>query len=234
AFALGALHALEPGHGKSLASAYLVAGRHTKKDAVVLGLATTLSHTAVVLLLALGSLGLRSLLPAGQLERWVRLLGAGMLVALGAWNAVRAIVRALRVSSRMIEGRMGISGAQLFVMQQLADRPAHSMNELADRTATHQSSVSVVVRRLVDHGYVSRTTADSDRRRVELALTDKGREVLAGAPTTVQVKLLRGARALGAAERKTLAHLLEAWVRAAGIEDAAPPLLGEEAGDNGT
>ncbi len=151
-----------------------------------------------------------------------------------AMNAVRAIVRALRVSSRMIEGRMGISGAQLFVMQQLADRPAHSMNELADRTATHQSSVSVVVRRLVDHGYVSRTTADSDRRRVELALTDKGREVLAGAPTTVQVKLLRGARALGAAERKTLAHLLEAWVRAAGIEDAAPPLLGEEAGDNGT
>lgn len=91
AFALGALHALEPGHGKSLASAYLVAGRHTKKDAVVLGLATTLSHTAVVLLLALGSLGLKRLLPAGQMERWVRLLGAGMLVVLGAWNTARSL-----------------------------------------------------------------------------------------------------------------------------------------------
>ena len=145
-----------------------------------------------------------------------------------AMNAVRSIVRALRVSSRMIEGRMGISGAQLFVLQQLAERPAHSLNELADRTATHQSSVSVVVRRLVDHGYVSRTTADVDRRRVELALTDKGRSVLAGAPTTVQIKLLRGARTLTAEDRRSLATLLGSWVRASGIEDPAPPLLGED------
>jgi nickel/cobalt exporter len=91
AFALGALHALEPGHGKSLASAYLVAGRHTWKDAVVLGVATTFSHTAVVLLLALGSLGLKSLLPGGQLEHWIRLLGAGMLLLLGGWNGIRSI-----------------------------------------------------------------------------------------------------------------------------------------------
>lgn len=145
-----------------------------------------------------------------------------------AMNAVRSIVRALRVSSRMIESKMGISGAQLFVLQQLADRPAHSLNELADRTATHQSSVSVVVRRLVDHGYVSRTTADADRRRVELALTDKGRHLLEHAPTTVPVKLLRGARALSANDRKALSEHLAAWVRAAGIEDTAPPLLGED------
>lgn len=142
-----------------------------------------------------------------------------------AMNAVRSIVRSLRVSSRMIEGRMGMSGAQLFVLQQLAERPANSLNELADRTATHQSSVSVVVRRLVDHGYVSRTTAEGDRRRVELALTDKGREVLAGAPTTVQVKLLRGARALTPAEKETLARLMQEWVQASGLEDGAPPLL---------
>ncbi len=146
-----------------------------------------------------------------------------------AMNAIRSIVRALRVSSRMIESKMGISGAQLFVLQQLAERPAHSLNELADRTATHQSSVSVVVRRLVDHGYVSRTTADADRRRVELSVTDKGRHLLERAPTTVSVNLLRGARALSVGERKALADHLQAWVRAAGIEDTAPPLLGEDA-----
>lgn len=145
-----------------------------------------------------------------------------------AMNAVRAMVRALRVSSRMIESKMGISGAQLFVLQQLADKPAHSLNELADRTATHQSSVSVVVRRLVDRGYVTRTTSDADRRRVELALTDKGRTLLAGAPTTVQIKLLRAVRGLNPDDRKSLATLLQAWVRAAGIEDTTPPLLGED------
>ena len=145
-------------------------------------------------------------------------------------NAVRSIVRALRVSSRMIEHKMGISGAQLFVLEQLADQPAHSLNDLAERTATHQSSVSVVVRRLVDHGYVSRTTADADRRRVELALTDKGREVLADAPTTVQVKLLRAARAMPAADKQALARLLQDWVRGSGFDDGPPPLLMEDGG----
>ncbi len=146
-----------------------------------------------------------------------------------AMNAVRTIVRALRVSSRMIESKMGMSGAQLFVLQQLAERPADSLNDLAERTATHQSSVSVVVRRLVDHGYVTRTPSDVDRRRVELALTERGREVLAGAPTTVQVKLLRGARALSANEKASLASLLQSWVQASGLEDAAPPLMMDDA-----
>lgn len=143
-------------------------------------------------------------------------------------NAIRSIVRALRVSSRMIESKMGISGAQLFVLQQLSEKPADSLNDLADRTATHQSSVSVVVRRLVDCGYVARHTSDADRRRVTLALTDKGRALLYEAPTTVNVMLLRGAHALNADERKQLANLLQSWVRASGLEDRSPPLLFDE------
>src|SRR6478736_1986575 len=86
-------------------------------------------------------------------------------------NAVRSIVRAFRVNTRAIELKMGISLAQLFVLQQLTERPADSLNELAERTATHQSSVSVVVRRLVDRGLVTREAAASDRRRVQIALT---------------------------------------------------------------
>src|SRR5438034_9222473 len=78
-------------------------------------------------------------------------------------NAVRSIVRALRINTRAIESKMGISLAQLFVLQQLADRPASSLNDLAERTATHQSSVSVVVRRLVEREYVTRTTSPADK-----------------------------------------------------------------------
>src|SRR5690348_9213882 len=97
-------------------------------------------------------------------------------------NAVRSIVRALRINTRAIELKMGISLAQLFVLQQLAERPAHSLNELADRTATHQSSVSVVVRRLVERGYVNRTASSEDKRRIEIEVTPQGRALLAGAP----------------------------------------------------
>jgi DNA-binding MarR family transcriptional regulator len=105
-------------------------------------------------------------------------------------NAVRSVVRALRINTRAIESKMGISLAQLFVLQQLADRPASSLNELADRTATHQSSVSVVVRRLVDSGYVSRTTSAHDKRRIEIDVTPTGRGLLADAPSTIQLQLM--------------------------------------------
>jgi nickel/cobalt exporter len=91
AFALGALHALEPGHGKSLASAYLVGEGRSWKDAVVLGLATTFSHTAVVVLLAAASLWLKSYFSQGQLLNGLSFFGASALLALGAWVAVRSL-----------------------------------------------------------------------------------------------------------------------------------------------
>src|SRR5215475_9657267 len=93
-------------------------------------------------------------------------------------NAVRSIVRAQRINTRAVELKMGISLAQLFVLQQLAERSADSLNELADRTATHQSSVSVVVRRLVERGFVSRSSSTADRRRIEIAVTPGGPALL--------------------------------------------------------
>ena len=143
-------------------------------------------------------------------------------------NAVRSIVRALRINTRAIESQMGMSLAQLFVLQQLAERSANSLNELAERTATHQSSVSVVVRRLVEGGYVTRTTSALDRRRLEIEVTPKGRHLLATAPTTVQAQLVEALRSLDGGDQLKLAALLEEWLRAAKIDLAAPPMLGEE------
>src|ERR1051326_2091453 len=108
-----------------------------------------------------------------------------------AMNAIRSVVRALRLNTRSIEGKLGISLAQLFVLQQLTERPADSLNELAERTATHQSSVSVVVRRLGERGLVSRTSSSSDRRRIEIAVTPAGRALLEDAPTTIDRKKKR-------------------------------------------
>jgi DNA-binding MarR family transcriptional regulator len=145
-------------------------------------------------------------------------------------NAVRSIVRALRVNTRAIELKMGISLAQLFVLQQLDEAPADSLNALADRTATHQSSVSVVVRRLVDRGYVSRTASAADKRRVEIALTPTGRGLLAEAPMTIQSQLMTAMHTMAHHEQTALAELLERWLHAANIDIASPPMLGEEDG----
>src|SRR5215468_6906813 len=143
-------------------------------------------------------------------------------------NSVRSIVRALRINTRAVELKMGISLAQLFVLQQLAERSADSLNELAERTATHQSSVSVVVRRLVERGLVSRTASANDRRRIEIEVTPSGRDLLAGAPVTVSMELVAALRRMSRADRESLADLLERWLREARIDFTTPPMLGEE------
>ena len=52
ALLLGALHGLEPGHSKGIMAAFLIGTRGTYAQAVVLALCATLSHTAVVWILA--------------------------------------------------------------------------------------------------------------------------------------------------------------------------------------
>jgi DNA-binding MarR family transcriptional regulator len=144
-----------------------------------------------------------------------------------AMDAVRAIVRALRINTRAIELKIGISLAQLFVLQQVAERPAESLNDLAERTATHQSSVSVVVRRLVDRGLVTRRSSSVDKRRVQIAVTPAGEAILKGAPRTIQVRLMTAMEKMPSAERRSLADLMEKWLVSAGISFTAPPMMGE-------
>jgi nickel/cobalt transporter (NicO) family protein len=90
AFALGALHALEPGHGKALASAWLVSGEHDWREAVVLGAATTLSHTGVVIAMAFGIFWAGDLLPWEMLDHWLGKLGGLLLLVMGLFGALRA------------------------------------------------------------------------------------------------------------------------------------------------
>src|SRR5215472_3785133 len=56
AFALGAVHALSPGHGKTIVAAYLVGSRGTPKHALFLGAMVTFTHTISVFLLGIVTL----------------------------------------------------------------------------------------------------------------------------------------------------------------------------------
>ena len=130
-------------------------------------------------------------------------------------DALGRIVRATRLSTHAIEQQTGVSGAQRFVLEQLRQRPARSMRELADRTMTDISSVSAVVRRLEDRGLVAREPSPAGGRRVTLSLTTAGVEAVAQLRPTAQARLLDGLRQLTVEERETLAIHLERWMDAA-------------------
>jgi nickel/cobalt transporter (NicO) family protein len=81
---VGAAHALTPGHGKTLVAAYLVGQRGTMAHAFILGLVTTVTHTGIVLLIALGLL----FVDEDSRQAVARSLGLFMglaLVCLGVW-----------------------------------------------------------------------------------------------------------------------------------------------------
>ena len=145
-------------------------------------------------------------------------------------DSLRAVVRALRISTRAIEKEIGISGAQLFVLQQLAEAPARSVNELAERTSTHQSSVSTVVSRLVERGLARRAPSAEDGRRMEISISDQGRTLLRRAPRTAQTVMQEALRRMEPAQVRALAEGLEALVREGGFAETPPPMFFEEDG----
>jgi DNA-binding MarR family transcriptional regulator len=142
-------------------------------------------------------------------------------------DAVRRIVHALHESSRLAERRVGLSGAQLFVLQKLDEGPGASINDLATRTHTHQSSVSAVVARLVDRRLVHRARSGADARQVELNLTPAGRRLTDRAPDVAQARLVQAIESLTASRRHTLATSLTALASAVDRAGRTPTMFFE-------
>jgi DNA-binding MarR family transcriptional regulator len=138
-------------------------------------------------------------------------------------------VQALRAGARDGERRAGLSSAQLFALQQIAEHPGASINDVAALTFTHQSSVSVVIQRLVAQRLVAKGAPSHDRRRQHLELTAAGRRVLRSAPAVVQERLIAAISALRAADRRALARSLAVVARLVDPKgDTHPPMLFED------
>ena len=93
AVGLGAVHALTPGHGKTIMAAYLVGTRGDVKQALGLGATVAISHTIGVLALALLVLGAASALPPERLFPILSAVSALLVTAIGGWLLVDAIRR---------------------------------------------------------------------------------------------------------------------------------------------
>ncbi|HXW92084.1 MAG TPA: hypothetical protein VEK33_16160 [Terriglobales bacterium] len=86
---LGALHALEPGHGKTIVAAYLVGSRGTARHAVLLGIVVTAAHTAGVYLLGLVTLYLSRYVVPEQLYPWLGAISGLSVTGLGVFIFLR-------------------------------------------------------------------------------------------------------------------------------------------------
>ena len=99
---LGALHAVSPGHGKTVMAAYLVGSRGTSRQALGLGMTVTVSHTLGVLALGALSLFAASIIPPERLYPILGIVSGAIVIGIGTWlvlGRVR-IIRRERAEAR--------------------------------------------------------------------------------------------------------------------------------------
>lgn len=85
AFILGGLHALTPGHNKTLTGTYLVGAHAQLRHAVLLGTATAFSHTASAIIIGIAALSTAGQIGSTQFLRWIGLPSGVLTVCLGLW-----------------------------------------------------------------------------------------------------------------------------------------------------
>jgi len=135
------------------------------------------------------------------------------------FDALRWIVRELRLAQGPVGQGPALSAAQRFVLHVLKEHGTLAMGELAERTATDPSSVSVVVRKLHDKRLVAKRPAPEDHRKWRVTLTAAGAGIVDQAPIPVQQVLMARMARLAPDQLHSLAELLE---------QVAPPREGTE------
>ena len=91
AIGLGGLHALEPGHGKTIVAAYLVGSKGTARHAVLLGMIVTASHTAGVFVLGAITLYASRYIVPEQLYPWLGAFSGITIAGLGCYMLLRRL-----------------------------------------------------------------------------------------------------------------------------------------------
>ena len=94
----------------------------------------------------------------------------------------RIIYGSVRQHFREVEQTCGVTGSQLWILQEVSKKPGIGVSELADRLSIHQSTGSQLVEKLVVRGMISKERSSEDQRRVGLHVTEEASKVLKNMP----------------------------------------------------
>jgi DNA-binding MarR family transcriptional regulator len=94
----------------------------------------------------------------------------------------RIIFGSVRQQFREVEQTCGVSGSQLWILQEISKTPGIGVSELGDRLAIHQSTCSQLVEKLVGRELIVKQRSKLDQRRVGLSLSPEAAAILKEAP----------------------------------------------------
>ncbi|GAB5413519.1 MAG: MarR family transcriptional regulator [Congregibacter sp.] len=140
--------------------------------------------------------------------------------------SLRRILRATSMHSRKLGKSVGISAPQLMVMRAIDGQQSLTGSEIAKAVSLSQATVTNIVIKLEASGLLLRNRSELDRRRVDVTLTEAGRQVLSDAPKPLQESFARKFAELPRWEQYQLVSSLERVAMMMDAEDLdAAPLL---------
>lgn len=141
----------------------------------------------------------------------------------------RVIFGSVRQHFREIERRCGVSGSQLWILQEVSSRPGVGVSALAERLAIHQSTCSQLVEKLARSGHIAKRRSDDDQRRVGLTITRKGERTIARAPGPAEGLLPEALGELSTPSLRALEQSLQRVIERLDLE--APEAAGQPLAD---
>ena len=101
-------------------------------------------------------------------------------------ETLRKISRAIGLRSRQLVKTVGLTVPQMLVLKKVVEDGEIAIGHVAEGVSLSQATVTTIVDRLESAGYVVRRRGETDRRKVLIAATGAGREVVAKNPAILQ------------------------------------------------
>ncbi|MBT3178853.1 MAG: MarR family transcriptional regulator [Desulfobacula sp.] len=102
--------------------------------------------------------------------------------------ALRKIIQAIDQHSTQLKKKFGLTGPQLIILQTVVDKELISVTQLSKDVSLSQATVTNITKRLEYQGYLDRDKDTTDKRKINLMVTEKGKAILEKVPPLLQEK----------------------------------------------
>jgi len=100
--------------------------------------------------------------------------------------ALRKIIQAIDMNSKKLVKRVGLTGPQLVILQEISSQGEVTAGEIARAVSLSQATVTGILDRMEKRGLIARQRSDRDKRRIMVSITATGEQVLKDAPPLMQ------------------------------------------------
>ena len=107
------------------------------------------------------------------------------------YATLRQIVRAMDVHSKYLHKYYGLSGPQLTILKELSEIDEIPTGLLAKKISLSQATVTDILDRLEEKGFIKRQRSHYDKRRVYIKITDKGKAIILKNPSLLKEDFIR-------------------------------------------